>query len=83
MCGKAQSKIKIKDSEQQKDFLELFVSVDSGKVKLHVQLRIVAFPPRVLAGTMGVYVELEKGICGLWVWVVGCVLILIHVPGFF
>jgi hypothetical protein len=25
-------------------FLELFVSVNSGKVKLHVQLRIVAFP---------------------------------------
>jgi hypothetical protein len=34
-------------------FLELFVSVNSGKVKLHVQLRrIIAFSPHALAGTM-------------------------------
>jgi len=44
LCGK--------DSHTRDGFLELFVSVNSGKVKLRVQLRIVAFPPRALAGTM-------------------------------
>jgi len=53
------------DSHTRDGFLELFVSVNSGKVKLRVQLRIVAFPPRALAGTMEMYVELEQGICGL------------------
>ena len=38
LCGK--------DSHTRDGFLELFVSVNSGKVKLRVQLRIVAFPPR-------------------------------------
>jgi hypothetical protein len=46
-------------------FLELFVvSVNCGKVKLR-ELRVVAFPPRTLAGTREVYLELEQGICGL------------------
>ena len=57
LCGK--------DSHTRDGFLELFVSVNSGKVKLRVQLRIVAFPPRALAGTMEMYVELGQGICGL------------------
>jgi hypothetical protein len=46
-------------------FLELFVSVNSGKVKLRVQLRAVAFSPHALAGTREMYLELEQGICGL------------------
>ena len=46
-------------------FLRLFLSVYSGKDKLRVQLRIVEFPPRALAGTTVVYVELEQVICGL------------------
>jgi hypothetical protein len=57
LCGK--------DSHTRDGFLELFVSVNSGKVKLRVQLRIVAFPPRELAGTMEMHVVLEQGICGL------------------
>jgi hypothetical protein len=58
LCGK--------DSHTRDGFLELFVSFNSGKVKLRVQLSIVAFPPpRALAGTMEMYVELEQGICGL------------------
>ena len=60
LCGK--------DSHTRDGFLELFVSVNSGKVKLRVQLRVVAFPPRALAelaGTREVYLELEQGICGL------------------
>ena len=47
-------------------FLELFVSVNSGKVKLRVQLRVVAFPSRALAGIREVYLELEQEICGLY-----------------
>jgi hypothetical protein len=39
-------------------FFELFVSVNSGKVKLRVQLRVVASSLRAL--------ELEHGICGLF-----------------
>ena len=40
------------------------VSVNSGKLKLHVQSRVVALPPRALAGTRRVYLELEQEIRG-------------------
>ena len=41
-------------------FLEQFVPVNYGKVKLRVQLRrTVAFPPRALTGTREVYLKLE------------------------
>lgn len=59
LCGK--------DSHTRDGFLELFVSVNSGKVKLRVQLRIVAFPPRALAGTMEILWSLNREF-------VGCVL---------
>ena len=53
------------DSHTRDGFLELFVSVNSGKVKLRVQLRIVAFPPTCTSWDNGDFVELEQGICGL------------------
>jgi len=67
LCGK--------DSHTRDGFLELFVSVNSGKVKLRVQLRIVAFPPTCTSWDNG-------DVCGAWtgnLWVVS----LDTVPTFF